>query len=324
MTPDAPPPPEALDVLVIGEPMIELTSDEPLETASTFTMSFSGDALNAAAAAAAAGASTALLTRVGDDALGARLLRRIAGLGVTPVARAVDAPTGAYFSALDPRGTAEFIYLRRGSAASGLVPDDLATVPLERTAALLTSGITAALSPGAADTVAHAAREVAALGGSVVHDPNYRSRLTTPEAAHAALARIAPSCRVVTPSCPGDSLPLFGVDDPEEVARRVLALGAAAAVVTMGHEGVLVATGDAAPVRLAPVPVAHVVDQTGAGDALAGTLAARLAAGDTVLEAARLGTAAAALSLAGAGGTGRVPTLAESRAALTGVPTPSG
>ena len=94
----------------------------------------------------------------------------------------------------------------------------------------------------------------------------------------------------------------------------MLGLGAGAVVVTRGADGVLVAAADGgAPTWLDAVPVPLVVDQTGAGDALAGTLAARLAAGDPLLEAARLGTAAAALSLAGAGGTGRVPTLVETR-----------
>ena len=312
----------AHDVLVVGEPLLELTSGEPLETASGFSLSFSGDALNAAAAAAAAGADTALLTRVGADALSARLVARIAELGVTPLARVVDdAPTGAYVSALDPGGAAEFVYLRQGSAASGLVPDDLDTAALERTRVLLVSGITAALSPSAEETVLHAARTVAGAGGRVVYDPNFRPRLTSAGRARAVLERIAPSCSVVTPSCPGDAAALVGDDDPAAVAAHVLGLGAGAVVVTRGEDGVLVAAADGgAPTWLDAVPVPLVVDQTGAGDALAGTLAARLAAGDPLLEAARLGTAAAALSLAGAGGTGRVPTLGETRAALAAGP----
>ena len=39
------------------------------------------------------------------------------------------------------------------------------------------------------------------------------------------------------------------------------------------------------------------VDTTGAGDAFAGVFAARLAAGDSLLEAARLGTAAGSLAV---------------------------
>jgi len=44
-----------------------------------------------------------------------------------------------------------------------------------------------------------------------------------------------------------------------------------------------------------------VVDTTGAGDAFAGVLAARLAAGDSLLAAARWGTVAGSLAVRAAG-----------------------
>ena len=53
--------------------------------------------------------------------------------------------------------------------------------------------------------------------------------------------------------------------------------------------------------------VAAVVDQTGAGDVLAGTVAAWIALGDGLLRAVRIGVAAAALSVQGLGGTGFFP-----------------
>jgi 2-dehydro-3-deoxygluconokinase len=84
-------------------------------------------------------------------------------------------------------------------------------------------------------------------------------------------------------------------------------------VVTRGADGALVA--DASGLRQVPaVPAPRLVDQTGAGDSLAGTLTARLVLGDSLDEAVRLGTAAASLVLGGRGGTGYVPTLAELRA----------
>jgi len=69
-------------VLVLGEPLLELSSDEPLETAQTMSLSFSGDALNAAAASAAAGVHTGLVSRVGEDEVSTRLLRYAESLGV--------------------------------------------------------------------------------------------------------------------------------------------------------------------------------------------------------------------------------------------------
>ena len=55
------------------------------------------------------------------------------------------------------------------------------------------------------------------------------------------------------------------------------------------------------------------VDATGAGDVFVGTLAARLALGDRFPEAVSLGVGAASLSVAGRGGTGHIPALADTR-----------
>jgi 2-dehydro-3-deoxygluconokinase len=65
------------------------------------------------------------------------------------------------------------------------------------------------------------------------------------------------------------------------------------------------------------VPAPAVVDQTGAGDAFAGTVTARLVLGDDLTTAARLAVAAASLVVGGRGGTGLVPTLDQTQAHAT-------
>jgi 2-dehydro-3-deoxygluconokinase len=287
------------DVLVIGEVLVEVSSPVPFAAGAPATLSFSGDALNAAAAAADAGATVALLTKVGDDELGSALLRDVEGLGVdTSLIERVDAPNGVYFAVADLDGEREFVYVRRGSAASTLQP--FAALPQHRV--LLASGIAQAISASAAATVQRAAEQTPLL----VYDPNFRPRLTSPEKARERLAAIAPYARVVTPSWPGDALG----DTPEQTADAVLALGAQAVAVTRGAQGVLVVEdGHAAEIPAAPAET--LVDATGAGDVFAGTLAAALALGASVAEAAHEGVAASARSLAGQGGTGYLTTQGE-------------
>jgi 2-dehydro-3-deoxygluconokinase len=82
---------------------------------------------------------------------------------------------------------------------------------------------------------------------------------------------------------------------------------------TRGVDGVLLDDGGRI-VELPAVPAPVVVDQTGAGDSFAGTVTARLALGDQLVDAVGLGLAAASLSVGGLGGTGHVATLEESRA----------
>jgi len=295
------------DVVVVGEPLLEFSSDSPLTSATTFQLSFSGDALNAAVAAAAAGARVGLLTRLGSDELGTRLLDFLAGHGVdTSLIRREEGQTGAYVLGADPGGTRDFVYLRACSAATRLSPSDVDDVRLGEAGAVLLSGITCALSASCFAAVVHAARVVRAAGGLVVYDPNFRRRLTTAEAARQALAAIAPHASVIVPSAPGDTLSLLDLESPAAAAAACRSLGAAAAAVTCGANGVLVDAG-AGQVAVPAVPPPLVLDSTGAGDAFAGTLTARLALGDDLLTAVRLGAAAASRSLGRRGGTGKAP-----------------
>lgn len=300
------------DVVVVGEILVELASDVPLADGVPLALGVSGDVVNAAAAAAAAGARTALLARIADDELGDVIEERLAALGIdTALVRRVPGQQGAYLVHADPLGGREFVYLRRGSAGSTLSQSDVAEAGLEAAGAVLTTGVTAALSDSARAAVLEAARRASCL----VYDPNFRPRLTTAEEAAGVLRAVAPRARVVTPAAPGESAALLDTEDPEQAARILLGLGAQAAVVTRGADGALVA--DASGMRRVPaVPAPRLVDQTGAGDSLAGTLTARLVLGDSLDEAVRLGTAAASLVLGGRGGTGYVPSLAELRAHL--------
>ena len=306
--------PPVYDVVVIGEVLVELAAEGPLRSARRLGLSFSGDALNAAAAAAADGASVGLVARIGDDELGDALTDHVAHCGVdTALLRRVAAPNGLYFTVDDPDAQGGYVYMRKGSAGSTLEPDDLDPVVLQRARALVVSGVGQAISPTAAATVERAAAIVQAAGGAVVYDPNYRPRLTTADAARSAFARIAPLAAVAIPSHPGEADALLGESTPEGAARACLRLGAGAAIVSCGADGVLLDDGGG-PVRIAASEPPTFVDATGAGDVLAGTVAAELASGAPLLAATRIGVVAATRSLAGAGGTGWIESLRPSQA----------
>ncbi|MFF5446190.1 PfkB family carbohydrate kinase [Streptomyces sp. NPDC012888] len=313
------------DVLVLGEVLVEIHADRALHEAADGTaarISYSGDALNAAAAAAAAGARTALLAVVGEDELSVPLLERAAALGVdVSHVRRSPRPNGAYLLSADGEGGREFVYWRTGSAGSTLGPEHVEgwRPLLGSGAALITSGITGALGPGCREAVVAAAEVVHAAGGHLSYDPNYRARLTTPGEARALLARVAPLTGLLKTSCPADARALVGTGDPRAAAERYRGLGARAVAVTAGAGRLLLHDGDRAgylPVPANPRPV----DATGAGDCFTGTVTARLALGDPLGVAAAYGVAAASLSVSGRGGTGRVPGFAETEALAAGQP----
>lgn len=307
------------DVLVLGEVLVEIHAGTALRDAADGTparISYSGDALNAAAAAAAAGAWTALLTVVGDDELSVPLLHRAAELGVdVSHVRRAPRPNGAYLLASDTEGDRAFVYWRTHSAGSTLSTRHVESWRslLTGTKALITSGITGALSPSSRDAVVAAAGTVYDAGGHVSYDPNFRPRLTGRAEARELLARMAPLTGLLKTSCPADAQALVGTGEPRAAAARYRALGARTVVVTAGAGRLLLDDGTRAdyhPVPVNPAPV----DATGAGDCFTGTATARLALGDRLADAVAYGTAAASISVSGRGGTGRVPAFPETAA----------
>lgn len=309
----------SFDVLAIGEILVELSSTQPLGLSRHFDLSFSGDTLNAAAAAAAAGARVGMVACVGDDEFGRSLLSYLEALGIdSSTVRMVDRPNGTYFTAADPAGARQFIYSRRESAGTLLSVDDIDISTARSTTALIVSGVTCAISATAAAAAERAAREVNSAGGVVVYDPNYRSKLSSPLEAKRSFELLAPYTYLATPSCPSDSVALFGLADPIEVGAVVRAAGADLSLATLGDQGALLDDGRDL-VRFAAASPPSLVDATGCGDVLVGTLTARLALGDDLEGAIRLGMAAAALSLGGRGGTGCIPPLASSRAFSQGI-----
>ncbi len=297
------PTPPRLDVLALGEPMIEFNQTTPGRPG--FLQGFGGDTSNAAIAAARSGARAGVLTRIGDDAFGRMLLDlwRTEGVATDGVAIDPSSHTAVYFVTHGPDGHA-FSYLRTGSAASRMRPQD---VPLElmRAARIVqASGISLAISASACDAVLHAFDAARAAGARIAFDSNLRLKLWPLARARAMTAAAAAMADVFFPSL-DDATLLSGLDDPDAIVDWSHRLGAKAVLLKLGAAGVLASDG-ARRERIAGHRV-DAVDATGAGDCFCGACLARLAAGDSLWDAARYANAAAALSTTGFGAVGPLP-----------------
>jgi hydroxymethylpyrimidine/phosphomethylpyrimidine kinase len=111
--------------------------------------------------------------------------------------------------------------------------------------------------------------------------------------------RLFPLATVVTPNLREAEVLAGGPGSPEELARRIHELGAAAAVVTGGHADVPGDTFfDGREVALIETERYDIRATHGSGCTHSATLAAHLARGESVLEAARAAARAAADAVA--------------------------
>jgi 2-dehydro-3-deoxygluconokinase len=301
------------DIVALGEAMIEFNQTRSGHP--EFLQGYGGDTSNAVIAAARQGARCAYLTRVGADAFGEQLLQLWRAENVDTAGVVVDAHahTGLYFVQHGPEGHV-FSYMRRDSAASRMLPDDLRHGLVERAEFLHVSGISLAISASACDTVFAAIGRARAAGTQVCLDSNLRLRLWPLERARAILREAMRLSDVFLPSM-DDMQHLTGHADPAATLDWIRAGGATGVVVLkLGREGAILDDGQDR--HIVPGVAVNAVDATGAGDCFAGNLLARRAQGDTWRRAVVHANAAAALSTRGFGAVQPLPSAAEVAAFL--------
>ncbi|MEV4311531.1 ribokinase [Actinocrispum sp. NPDC049592] len=245
-----------------------------------------GKGANTAVAAAKLGASVSLVAAIGRDSYG-RLLEeslRNAGVDTAPI-RKTERPTGIAYIFVTPDG--ENSILVSPGANSALAEDDLTFGD----AKILVASLEVPLP-----TIERAVALAAARGIRVAVNVSPPAPLSAD-----TLAVLDP---IVVNEHEAAQL-LGGDSDP----RGLLALGPRSAVVTLGSKGALVIEPDG--VQEISSPRVTAVDTTGAGDAFTGALAAELARGASLGDAARFAVKVAAISVTRKGAQPSYPSVEE-------------
>jgi 2-dehydro-3-deoxygluconokinase len=299
------------DFLTLGETLVRLSPPgmQRLDQARLLEVGIGGSELNVCCLLARLGRRAAWVSRLPEGPLG-RIVdgeARRHGVDMSHV-RWVPMDRGArqglmFFEAGPAPRNARVIYDRKNSAASGMTIEDADWPTLVAASARVhLSGITPALSENCRKLVL----EVAALAGRakkpLSYDLNYRSTLTTPGEAEAALAAVAPHLELLV-LAERDAQHVLGFAQAGERLAEAIAAryGMPLVALTRSPEA---ETGDIflarGAIRHAPRYPVEIVDRIGAGDSFVGGLIHGLLDGDPD-RAIRLAAYAAAIGLATSG-----------------------
>jgi 2-dehydro-3-deoxygluconokinase len=215
-------------LVTFGEAMVRLSPPHfrRLEQAATLDVNVGGAELNVAVTAARLGAKARFVTRLTRNPLG-RMVENKAreqGVDTSGIVWTDDDRVGVYFVEFgaSPRANA-VIYDRRGSAMAQLHPEEFRWDEVLRGAqAFHTSGITAALSPSAAEATEQAVRAARSADVTVSVDLNYRARLWSQDQARVVMTRIVEQTDILI-TTEEDTERVFGIraDSYEEAARKL-------------------------------------------------------------------------------------------------------
>lgn len=270
-----------LGVLTLGEGLgvLRTRGIGSLAHESDLAVGTGGAEGNVAIGLARLGSPVTWLGRVGDDGLGTRVARELLAEGVHVVAP-VDAaaPTGLLIKESPAQGRTVVTYHRTGSAGSRISPADLDLVDIAAHDLVHVTGITAALSASARDTIDAVVDRARRAGVPVSFDVNHRGSLWPDEAEASAYYRSLAAQADLLFAGADEAVLVTGLpeSDPAPLAHAIAELGPTEVIVKLGAAGAL-ALADGRLEQRPAVPV-QVIDTVGAGDAfVAGYLAARLA-----------------------------------------------
>ncbi len=288
-------------VLVVGSINVDLVVSVPLlpnrgETVvgGAFMKHHGGKGANQAIAARRMGAEVCFVGAVGDDDFGTEALDALqsADTDTARVSILDDVATGVALIMVDGHGENQIAV---ASGANGRVRSDL----VERSLAEYRP------SPGGAYLANLELPDDAVIAGARIAQERGMTVLINPAPARMISGELIGLRPILVPN-EHEAEALTGETDPRQAGRLLVGRTGSPVVITLGARGAVVVTADGA--EMIQAPVVDVIDTTGAGDTFCGALAAEMALGSSLVEAARVAVRAASLSVTARGARTAMPT----------------
>ncbi|MEO5779807.1 sugar kinase [Arthrobacter oryzae] len=270
-------------VVTIGETMVLVSStiEEPLQHSKHMTLGIGGAESNVAIGLRRLGTDVTWIGKIGEDSAGDLVERELRAEGIQVVGiRDPDAPTALMLKERRSAAETRVWYYRAGNAGSRLGVNDLDPTLISGATLLHMTGITPALSESTRLLTLEAIRIARSAGVPVSFDLNYRKGLWSRDAAAEFYRQVVPLVDIVFAGDDEAAIAVGPAASPEELAQRLVDLGAGRAVIKLGADGALaLAEGTITVQKAIPVTVR---DTVGAGDAFVAGYLAEYLAGESV------------------------------------------
>lgn len=303
------------DVTVIGAAIVDVlaspadrrvfdTGSQPMEE---IRLSFGGDALNEAVVLSRLGKKVQLISKVGDDEAGRRVLSYLDDNGISTDHVVIEPglATGINIVLIDGDGERHFLTNPHSSLRRLDLPDIEASLtaaaPIISFASLFVS------PPLTIGRMTELFRKIKSSGRLLFADTTKAKNGESLQ----DLEVLLPCLDFFVPNASEIAL-LTGDPDPDRNMQALLAAGVKTPVIKIGAGGCLVG-GHAGVIRIPAVSGICAADSTGAGDAFAGGFLAGLSEGQDPVACAQLGCAAASCTVEQVGATEGIRSAGEIR-----------
>jgi 2-dehydro-3-deoxygluconokinase len=298
---------EKLDIITIGESLIELSTNENLTTAKSLDKYYGGDTLTTAISALRLGSKVGFISRIGMDCFRNYLLEswQEEGLDISHV-KPVEGINGLYMVSKTTDCLKEFAYYRKKTAATNLSIEDISTEYIQNASLVYSTGVTQSLSISAREAVKKAFRIAKENNILTAYDPNFSSKIWTGEEAKEGFEEIVDYLDIIFLNVKYDSNVIIDSASINNTIKHLWDKGISTVVIKSSvDQGYYV--GYQGKIEFINFINEEVIDDTGAGDAFNGGVLHGIISGMSPFKAVSLGSIVAGLQIKNFGAIKSIP-----------------
>lgn len=208
-----------IDIAIIGECLIELSTNGTLAETSTLNKYFGGDTVTTAVAVARLGGNVTYLTRVGNDGFSEFIISSLQKEGIdTSLIKTNDEQNGMYIVSRTA-GKNELLYYKRKTAAAKLSIEDISEDCIKKLKLIYSTGVVQSLSASSRELVREAFKIAKENGVMTAYDPNYTSCFMNSSDTREYFEEIVDYTDVIFLSLKNDAVKLYEIDSMEKVMK---------------------------------------------------------------------------------------------------------
>ncbi len=297
---------EKLDIIAIGESLVELSTNSRMVNAGCLYKYYGGDALATAVAALRMGSKVGFVTRVGNDPFKDFLLDswKNEGLDISQI-KLSNEGNGLYIIARPTLNEKEVVYYRKKIAPSKLSIEDIDEEYIKSSNVVYASGITQSLSAYTNEAVEYAYKIAKENDIITAYDPNYYSAITTVEEAKENFARVVPYVDILFMSLK-DAFKILEIESPENCIKKLWDMGIQTVVLKSSDKKGYY-TGYNGNINFTDFYTTEYIDTTCSGDAFNGGFLHAITHGMSTFEAVNFASVLAGLQAKGIGAIKSIP-----------------
>ena len=208
-----------VDIAIIGECLVELSSNGTLADTSTLNKFFGGDTVTTAVAIARLGGNVTYLTQVGNDGFSEFILSSLQKENIdTSLIKSNDEQNGMYIVSRTPEKK-ELLYYKRKTAATKLSIDDISEDYIKQLKLIYSTGVVQSLSASSRELVRESFRIAKENDVLTAYDPNYTSCFMNSTDTKEYLEEIVEFTDIIFLSLKNDAARLYEVDSIDKVVK---------------------------------------------------------------------------------------------------------